>query len=175
MVPRIANGTNAARGPSPMSALEAIRSLERARRDLDKALTEVERTASPPPPRARKESDVRARVRCALVVAEDGPARKIIVDRLSAAGFHVEWATRLTDAAARRSPDIAVFDHDPADHPAGWDCVLAREPREATQLPMAVLRLRSSPGPLEDRCITFVQWRDVGAAVCEVARAVTTG
>jgi hypothetical protein len=157
-----------------MSALEAIRSLERARRDLDKALTEVERAASSPAPRAKKESGVRARVRCALVVAEDGPARKIIVDRLSAAGFHVEWAAKTTEVAARRSHDIAVFDHDPADHPTSWDCVLTPAPREATDRPLAILRLRSSPGPLADRCITIVQWRDVGTAVCAVARAVTT-
>jgi hypothetical protein len=156
-----------------MSALEAIRSLERARRDLDRALTEVERAASSPPPRARKESGVCARVRSALVVAEDGPTRKIIVDRLSAAGFHVEWATKVTEAVARLSPDVAVFDHDPADHSSSWESIVTPTPREAGDRPLAVLRLRSSPGPLEDRCITIVQWRDVGAAVCDVARAVT--
>jgi hypothetical protein len=116
---------------------------------------------------------VRARVRCALVVAEDGPARKIIVDRLSGAGFHVEWATKVTEAVARLAPDIAVFDHDPADHPSSWECIVTPSPRDARDRPLAVLRLRSSPGPLEDRCITIVQWRDVGAAVCDVARAVT--
>ncbi len=156
-----------------MSALEAIRSLERARRDLDKALTQVERAArSSPAARPSSDSGVRARVRCALVVAEDGRARKIIVDRLASAGFHVDWATKMTEAAARRWPDIAVFDHDPADDPASRECVLTRTSRQTADRPLAVLRLRSSPGPLADRCITIVQWRDAGAAVCDVARAL---
>jgi hypothetical protein len=156
-----------------MSALEAIRSLERARRDLDRALTEVERAALPAPPRPKKGSGVRARIRFALVIAEDDQARKLIVDRLGAAGFHVEWAASVAEAAPRHSPDITVLDHDPAD-PTSWECVLTAAPCEAGHRPLAVLTVRSSPGPLEDRCITFVQWRDLGSPVCDVARAVTT-
>lgn len=66
------------------------------------------------PPTAPTRSGVRPRVRCALIVSANEPSRSLLVERLLAAGFHVEWAADAKEAQERAGgspPDVVVVEH----------------------------------------------------------------
>jgi hypothetical protein len=159
------------------SALEWVRSLERASRALEKAITETQRSNQQSSPGRKADSGVRRRKRGALVVTDDGKTRELLVDRLIAEDFLVESASSAEEAkakAARFAPDIVVIEHSANDRSSG-EVVGAMDPGDAEQptSPLVVVTIGRSPGiPLVGRCVTVVQRRDSDLEISDVVRAV---
>jgi CheY-like chemotaxis protein len=156
------------------STLNIIRSLERASHDLDRTLTVLRRDSEPPPPSPKHSSGVRGRVHGVLVVADDDQTRRLLVDRLRAAAFFVDWACDVESGkqkALQRAPDVVVVDRS-ADESVGREFARMMEADEG-QTPGAVLTLDGAGGDGVERSVAVFSWRDTGHEIGDVVTAIT--
>jgi CheY-like chemotaxis protein len=171
----------ATRGAQPrrIAAIELVRSLKRTSRHLERTLTEVRRTSFPPAPGPKADSRVRLRMQCALIVSDSEKVRRVLVERLSAAGFYVEWASDGDGArvrAGRSEPDVVVVEHSSNDALKG-EVVGALAARDAPHRTIDVTVDRFPGRPSSERRVTIVQLRHAGepaaAVVAAVAQAIS--
>jgi CheY-like chemotaxis protein len=159
---------------SARSTLAIIRSLERASHDLENTLTVLRRDSEPPPPAPKHASGVRGRVHSVLVVAEDDTTRRLLVDRLRAAGFFVDWACDAESGrqkASQSAPDVVVVDRG-TDQSVGREFAKMMEADEG-QPSIAVLAIGGSEAPGEERTVAVFQWREAGREIRDVVQAIT--
>jgi CheY-like chemotaxis protein len=158
---------------SAQSTLAIIRSLERASHDLENTLTVLRRDSEPPPPDPKHASGIRGRVHSVLIVAEDDPTRRLLVDRLRAAGFFVDWACDAESGrqkASQTAPDVVVVDR-------GTDLSVGREfakmmEADEGQPPIAVLAIDASEASGGERTVAVFQWRETGREIRDVVQAI---
>jgi CheY-like chemotaxis protein len=168
-------GDPAARSPSPETArstLKIIRSLERASHDLENTLTVLRRDSEPQPTESKHASGIRGGVHSVLIVAEDDPTRRLLVDRLRAAGFFVDWACDAESGrqkVSQTAPDVVVVDRG-MDPSVGRELAKMMEAEEG-QPPMAVLAIDGSEAGGE-RTFAVFQWREKGREIGDVVRAI---
>jgi hypothetical protein len=121
------------------------------------------------------ESGVRQRLLSAIVVGGAEHARRLLVERLIAAGFVVEWVTTAEEARTRVrrcDPDVVVI----VEQHAGdglTSAVAAVGAGEAIQHPRVVVTIDGSMGGSPaGRRITVIQWRDTGREFSDVVRSI---
>jgi CheY-like chemotaxis protein len=155
-----------------------VRSLRRTARHLDRTLSEIRRS-SPPPPPPSADSRIRPRMRCALIVSENERARRVLIERLAAAGFYVEWARTAHDArtrAERSEPDVLLIDHS-ANEALKGEVTRALACAGARQHAIVVTVDRFPGNPSSERSVTVVELRnpllDGADVVGCVARAIS--
>jgi hypothetical protein len=118
---------------------------------------------------------VRGRVYGVLVVAEDDQTRRLLVDRLRAAGFFVDWASDFESGqqkALQGAPDVVVVDRS-ADEAVGREFARMMETGEG-QPPGAVLTLDDGGAGGVGRSVAVFPWRDSGREIGDVVQAIAT-
>jgi hypothetical protein len=164
------------RSPAPggaRSPLDIIRSLERASQDIENTLTVLRRGSEPPPAQSNHASGVRERVFSVLIVAEDDPLRRLLVDRLRAARFFVDWACDAESGkqkASQGSPDVVVVDHG-TDPSVGGELAKMTETDEEHP-PIAILAIDGCGANAGGRTVAVFKWRDTGIEMREVVQAI---
>jgi CheY-like chemotaxis protein len=156
------------------STLAIIRSLERASHDLENTLTVLRRDSEPPPREPKHASGIRGRVHSVLIVAEDDATRRLLVDRLRAAGFFVDWACDAESGrqkASQSAPDVVVVDR-------GTDASVGREfakrmEADESPPPIAILAIDGSDEASGgERTVAVFQWRETGREIRDVVQAI---
>jgi hypothetical protein len=118
-------------------------------------------------------------MRTALIVSESERTRRVLLERLIAAGFYVEWAISPLDARLRMAqinPDLAIIDHT-SKGSLSDEAAAGFGARDAMRRTLYVQVGRFPGSDSEERRVTIVQLRDSGRAAADavdrVAQAIS--